>query len=113
MGSPNETITSTPTELPSSDEKITPVIQSTPDDLALGKHIDDEAGALAAQALASGPAEAEISKRVLRKIDLYILPFLCITYGLQFLNKTSLGYSSVFGIIPDNHLVGQDYSWAS
>ena len=25
--------------------------------------------------------------------------------GLQFLNKTTMGYSSVFGIIPDNHLV--------
>ena len=33
--------------------------------------------------------------------------------GLQFLDKTSLGYSSVFGIIADNKLVGQDYSWAS
>ena len=33
--------------------------------------------------------------------------------GLQFLDKTSMGYSSVFGLIPDNHLVGQDYSWAS
>ena len=33
--------------------------------------------------------------------------------GLQFLDKTSLGYSSVFGIITDNHLVGQDYSWCS
>ncbi|KUJ09715.1 uncharacterized protein LY89DRAFT_541834, partial [Mollisia scopiformis] len=76
-------------------------------------HIDDEAGELAAQALATGPAETEISNRVLRKVDLYILPFLCITYGLQFLDKTTLGYSSVFGIITDNHLVGQDYSWTS
>jgi hypothetical protein len=25
--------------------------------------------------------------------------------GLQFLDKTTMGYSSVFGIIPDNHLV--------
>lgn len=33
--------------------------------------------------------------------------------GLQFLDKTTLGYSSVFGIIADNHLVGQDYSWCS
>lgn len=47
-------------------------------------HIDDEAGAIAAQALASGPADAEISKRVLKKIDMYILPFLCITYGTSF-----------------------------
>jgi hypothetical protein len=38
---------------------------------------------------------------------------LSIPAGLQFLDKTTLGYSSVFGIIPDNHLVGQDYSWAT
>jgi len=65
-----------------SDEKVTPVIQNDVEDFSKGDiHIDDEAGYLAERALASGPAEAEISKRVLRKIDLYILPFLCITYG--------------------------------
>ncbi|KAK0622127.1 putative transporter [Lasiodiplodia hormozganensis] len=75
--------------------------------------IDDEAGDLAAKALTSGPLDPELSKRVLRKIDMYILPFLCITYALQFIDKTSLGYSSVYGIIADNNLKGQDYSWAS
>lgn len=75
--------------------------------------IDDEAGDLAAKALTSGPLDPELSKRVLRKIDMYILPFLCITYALQFIDKTSLGYSSVYGIIDDNNLKGQDYSWAS
>lgn len=33
--------------------------------------------------------------------------------GLQFLDKTALGYSSVFGIRTDNHLEGQDYAWVS
>ncbi|TVY84112.1 putative transporter [Lachnellula suecica] len=114
MGSPAEAIVSNDTALPSSDEKIIPITQTVTNDLGKSDlHIDDEAGALAATALASGPAEAEISKRVLRKVDLYILPFLCITYGLQFLDKTSLGYSSVFGIITDNNLEGQDYAWAS
>ncbi|KAF4302431.1 putative allantoate permease protein [Botryosphaeria dothidea] len=75
--------------------------------------IDDEVGDLAAKALTSGPVDPEMSKRVLRKIDRYILPFLCITYALQFIDKTSLGYSSVYGIIKDNNLKGQDYSWAS
>lgn len=76
-------------------------------------HIDDEAGELAAKALAVNSLDTEASKRVLKKIDLYILPFLCITYALQFIDKTCLGYSSVYGIIPDNRLQGQDYSWAS
>jgi MFS family permease len=75
--------------------------------------IKDETGALAIQALSQGEVDPEASKRVLRKIDMYILPFLCCTYALQFIDKTSLGYSSVYGIIPDNHLVGQNYSWVS
>lgn len=76
-------------------------------------HIDDEVGDLAAKALTSGPVDPVVSKRVLRKLDMYILPFLCVTYALQFIDKTSLGYSSVYGIIDDNNLKGQDYSWAS
>ncbi|KAK1979717.1 hypothetical protein LZ30DRAFT_596301, partial [Colletotrichum cereale] len=76
-------------------------------------HIADESGALAASALASAPLDEARSRSVLRKLDRRILPFLCVTYALQFIDKTSLGYSSVYGIIPDNGLVGQQYSWAS
>ncbi|KAH8902081.1 hypothetical protein BR93DRAFT_887917, partial [Coniochaeta sp. PMI_546] len=75
--------------------------------------IKDETGDLAIQALSLGDVDPAASKRVLRKIDMYILPFLCCTYALQFMDKLSLGYSSVYGIIPDNHLVGQNYSWVS
>ncbi|KAH7026368.1 major facilitator superfamily domain-containing protein [Microdochium trichocladiopsis] len=75
--------------------------------------IQDEAGELAAQALMMGELDQESARKVRRKIDMRILPFLCITYALQFIDKTSLGYSSVYGIIPDNGLVGQQYSWAS
>ena len=75
--------------------------------------ITDEAGDLAILALAAGEADASASKRVLRKVDMRILPFLCITYALQFIDKTCLSYSTVYGIITDNHLVGQQYSWAS
>ncbi|KAI6086149.1 MFS general substrate transporter [Hypoxylon rubiginosum] len=75
--------------------------------------IKDEAGDLAARALTIAAVDEETARKVRRKIDLRILPFLAITYALQFIDKTSLGYSSVYGIIPDNHLQGQDYSWAS
>jgi hypothetical protein len=90
MGAPNEISVSSETEaLPptltgalTTDEKITQVTRT--ESHALGKatlQIDDEAGILAVRALESGPADAEISNKVLRKIDFYILPFLCITYG--------------------------------
>ncbi|KAF3061967.1 hypothetical protein GL218_04218 [Daldinia childiae] len=75
--------------------------------------IKDEAGYLAARALTSDAVDEETSRKVRRKIDVRILPFLCVTYALMFIDKTSLGYSSVYGIIPDNKLQGQDYSWAS
>lgn len=85
MGSAAEIALSDAPEAQLSNEKITSVTQNDADIFRKGDlRIDDEAGELAAQALASGPAEAEISKKVLRKIDLYVLPFLCITYGESF-----------------------------
>lgn len=54
-------------------------------------------------------------KKVLRKIDLCILPILCWVYCIQFADKTSLNYASVMGIRTDTHLdpKSQEYSWVS
>lgn len=56
------------------------------------------------------PLEA---KRVLRKIDLNILPILMMTYMLQYLDKSSINFASVYGLQKGTHLHGQDYSWLS
>lgn len=53
---------------------------------------------------------AEI-KRVLRKIDYRIMPILFVTYMLQYLDKNSINFASVYGLQKGTHLVGQDYSW--
>ncbi|KAL5114560.1 hypothetical protein ACEQ8H_007529 [Pleosporales sp. CAS-2024a] len=55
----------------------------------------------------------EDNKRVLRKIDLVILPILLSVYFLQSLDKTTLSYASVFGLITDAKLdpKSQQYSW--
>lgn len=53
----------------------------------------------------------EDNARILRMIDLRILPILLFVYALQSLDKTSLSYASVFGLIDDAHLHGQQYSW--
>lgn len=111
----------TPTETPGSDPEkrvptdILPATTGPLDEDAIPSkhHITDETGALAASALDSAPLDAAESRSILAKLDRRILPFLCITYALQFIDKTSLGYSSVYGIIKDNKLVGQQYSWAS
>ncbi|KAL4793112.1 major facilitator superfamily domain-containing protein [Aspergillus venezuelensis] len=53
----------------------------------------------------------ENNKRVLRRIDLRLLPILLGIYFLQQLDKSTLSYGSVFGLIEDANLVGQEYSW--
>ncbi|KAK8125551.1 uncharacterized protein PG998_001310 [Apiospora kogelbergensis] len=53
----------------------------------------------------------EEEKKLLRKIDLNLMPLLCIVYGLNYLDKTTVSYASVMGLKTDINLVGQDYSW--
>ncbi|KAK3209162.1 hypothetical protein GRF29_69g946546 [Pseudopithomyces chartarum] len=55
----------------------------------------------------------EENKRVLRKIDLVLLPILLSVYFLQSLDKTTLSYASVFGLIEDANLdpSSDQYSW--
>ncbi|CAN8096017.1 unnamed protein product [Discula destructiva] len=57
--------------------------------------------------------DAAMAKRVLRKLDMRLIPLLFITYGLNFMDKTILSSASVFGLRDDTHLVGQQYSWVS
>lgn len=53
----------------------------------------------------------ENNARVLRKIDLHVLPIVLGIYLLQALDKSTLAYASVFGLVEDANLVGQEYSW--
>ncbi|KAJ8496781.1 hypothetical protein ONZ45_g12308 [Pleurotus djamor] len=56
---------------------------------------------------------AEEDRRVLRKIDFWVMPVVLLVYFLQQLDKSSLSYTSVFGIVEETHLVGTQYSWLS
>lgn len=74
-------------------------------------HGDKAAAFLAqtgSQPMVVSPAD---NKRILRKIDLMILPIMLGVYFLQGLDKATLSYASVFGLVKDAHLGGQDYSW--
>ena len=51
------------------------------------------------------------NKRLLRTIDLHLIPLMCVIYGLNYLDKTTLSYASVMGIKKDLNLVGDDYQW--
>ncbi|KAG2417581.1 hypothetical protein HFD88_008800 [Aspergillus terreus] len=56
------------------------------------------------------PAE---SKRLVRKIDLMILPYLAVCYAFYYIDKTTLSYAAIFGINEDLGLSGDHYSWLS
>jgi hypothetical protein len=72
----------------------------------------DKAGQLLKEAGHSVVVTPAENKRILRKIDLAILPILLVVYCLQSLDKTSLAYASVFGLIDNAHLgEGDEYSW--
>jgi hypothetical protein len=55
------------------------------------------------------------AKKVLSKIDRFLMPLLCWVYLIQFADKTSLNYAALMGIREDTHLAthSQQYSWVS
>ncbi|KAG7883372.1 hypothetical protein KL937_000545 [Ogataea polymorpha] len=53
----------------------------------------------------------EEERSVVRKIDLYVLPLMCLVFFSQYLDKTSLSYAAVFGVKTDLNLDGNQYSW--
>jgi hypothetical protein len=61
----------------------------------------------------TNPFTEEEERRVRLKTDLVILPLLCSVFFLQYLDKQSLSYASVFGLITDLGLKGTQYSWCS
>jgi hypothetical protein len=76
---------------------------------AATKHRDDNYELYkASRDLETDPAEV---KRVLRKVDYRIVPILVITYMLQYLDKNSINFASVYGLKDGTHLEGQDYAW--
>lgn len=50
-------------------------------------------------------------KKLLKKIDRFLLPLMWFCYGVQQTDKTSLGTQAIFGMRTDTNLVGQQYSW--
>ncbi|KAJ4348751.1 uncharacterized protein N0V89_010129 [Didymosphaeria variabile] len=72
-----------------------------------------------AMALFASPADthepytANEEKRLVRKIDCMILPYLAVCYAFFYIDKTTLSYAAIFGIREDLNLVGDRYNWLS
>ncbi|KAM0428682.1 hypothetical protein ACHAQK_011504 [Fusarium lateritium] len=55
----------------------------------------------------------EDDARVLRRIDMVVLPLMLAVYFLQGLDKATIAYASIFGLIEDTGLQGNQFSWLS
>ncbi|CAM1508829.1 Fc.00g025680.m01.CDS01 [Cosmosporella sp. VM-42] len=55
----------------------------------------------------------EEDNRILRKIDMCLLPIMAISYLFQFLDKSALSFTAIMGLRVDLKLTGSEYSWAS
>ncbi|KAJ3820434.1 MFS general substrate transporter [Lentinula raphanica] len=56
------------------------------------------------------PVEAS---RIRKKIDCVLMPLMCILYFIQYLDKSTLGSSSILGILTATHLDANQYNWLS
>ncbi|KAK8443588.1 Allantoate permease [Candidozyma auris] len=55
--------------------------------------------------------DPKTEKRLLRKIDICIIPLVCLLYAIQFMDKLSNSYASIMGLREDLHMKGDMYSW--
>ncbi|WPK25151.1 hypothetical protein PUMCH_002454 [Australozyma saopauloensis] len=82
---------------------------------ARGKEIAITADADEAMAMVLGKEHVEITeqanKKVLRKIDFFLIPLIGLLYAFQFMDKTTTSYAAVMGFKKDFHMVGTMYSW--
>ncbi|UKZ77077.1 hypothetical protein TrVFT333_004795 [Trichoderma virens FT-333] len=74
---------------------------------------DEALNAVAGLDTAALQIDEETERRLLRKIDLNLMPLMCIVYGLNYLDKTTLSYASIMGLKQDLKLVGDNYQWLS
>ncbi|WWC99569.1 hypothetical protein V866_006473 [Kwoniella sp. B9012] len=89
---------------------VVPVHKSQGPDAHLGTipETEDANAFLASHAI--GTYTDESNKKLLRRIDMYLMPMMCISYCIQYIDKSALAYAAVFGVKKDLGLVGQEYS---
>ena len=93
---------------PQDDKQPTPTLQQTPvQEKPTGSSADAALELIAGTG--SLAVDAETNKRLLRKIDLHILPLICIIYFLQYIDKTAISYASVTGLRESANLHGNQF----
>ncbi|KXT10750.1 hypothetical protein AC579_6847 [Pseudocercospora musae] len=62
-----------------------------------------------------GKSEAErraLDKKLMRKVDFWLIPWLCLVYLLCFLDRTNIGNARLAGMEEDLNMQGHDYNLA-
>ena len=59
------------------------------------------------------PVDPDLEKKLVRRIDSMIIPYLAVCYAFFYIDKTTLSYAAIFGINQDLQLSGTEYSWLS
>ncbi|CAG8147876.1 unnamed protein product [Penicillium salamii] len=55
----------------------------------------------------------ELDKKVLRKLDLFLIPLMGGCYMLQYIDKLAISQATLFNLRQDLNLKGNEYNWAS
>ena len=88
--------------------KLWSSVQGSPQDPdAIGRHLLDQSTQYDSAQLEHDAA------RVRRKLDFLLLPMMCGTYMISFLDKQTLNYSNAYGLQEDTNMSGDDYSWVA
>ncbi|MCJ1314268.1 hypothetical protein MMC25_007948 [Agyrium rufum] len=57
-------------------------------------------------------ADKQAERRLLRKLDLHVLPMISLLYMLAFIDRINIGNARIQGLEKDLHMVGNDYNIA-
>jgi MFS family permease len=76
-------------------------------------HLDTDGALQMLRADGNFPPDPAKNKRLRRKVDLFIMPLICIVYFLQYLDKIAISYGSVMGLKKDTKLTGNQYNWVA
>lgn len=88
---------------------ITSILSPSGREVAITGDVDDAMKlALKAKDIELTPEE---DKKLVRKIDLYMFPLMCLLYAVQFMDKTTNGTAAIMGLIADLDMKGEQYSW--
>ena len=55
--------------------------------------------------------DTDARKKLVKKIDLMLMPLMMGTYTLQYIDKQAMSYGAVFDLLAGTHTSGTQYSW--